>query len=57
MRLRMTEDPLYKDYLANGGGLSSLYLDEGAVRAKRVFTGRILPKARIPSNIRIHFKN
>ena len=34
MRLRMTEDPLYKDYLANGGGLSSLYLDEGAVRAK-----------------------
>lgn len=34
MRLRMTEDPLYKDYIANGGGLSSLYLEEKAVRAK-----------------------
>ena len=34
MRLRMTEDPLYKDYIANGGGLSSLYLDERHLRTK-----------------------
>lgn len=34
MRLRMTEDPLYKEYIANGGGLSSLYLDEHHVRTK-----------------------
>lgn len=34
MRLRMTNDPLYQDFIANGGGLSSIYLDEGAVRAK-----------------------
>jgi len=34
MRLRMTEDPIYKDYLANGGGLSSMFLDEGHVRTK-----------------------
>jgi hypothetical protein len=34
MRLRMTEDPLYKDYIANGGGLSSLYLDENHLRTK-----------------------
>jgi hypothetical protein len=34
MRLRMTNDPLYKDYIANGGGLSSIYLDEGAMRTK-----------------------
>ncbi len=34
MRLRMTEDPLYKDYIANGGGLSSMFLDEGHVRTK-----------------------
>ncbi len=34
MRLRMTNDPLYKDYIANGGGLSSIYLDEEAFRAK-----------------------
>lgn len=34
MRLRLTEDPLYRDYLANGGGLSSLYLDEGALRTR-----------------------
>lgn len=34
MRLRMTEDPLYKDYIANGGGLSSLYLDEHHLRTK-----------------------
>jgi hypothetical protein len=34
MRLRMAEDPLYRDYIANGGGLSSLYLDEHHLRAK-----------------------
>ncbi|MEN6630774.1 MAG: LPD38 domain-containing protein [Sulfuricella sp.] len=34
MRLRMSEDPLYKDYIANGGGLSSMYLDEQHVRTK-----------------------
>ncbi|MBU1363794.1 MAG: hypothetical protein KKE51_08230 [Gammaproteobacteria bacterium] len=34
MRLRMTNDPLYKDYIANGGGLSSLYLDEHHLRTK-----------------------
>lgn len=34
MRLRMNEDPLYKDYIANGGGLSSMFLDEGHVRTK-----------------------
>jgi len=34
MRLRMTENPLYKDYIANGGGLSSLYLDEHHLRTK-----------------------
>lgn len=34
MRLRMTEDPLYKEYIANGGGLSSMYLDEQHVRTK-----------------------
>ena len=34
MRLRMTEDPLYKEYLTNGGGLSSLYLDEHHLRTK-----------------------
>jgi hypothetical protein len=34
MRLRMTNDPLYKDYIANGGGLSSIYLDEGKLKAK-----------------------
>ena len=34
MRLRMTEDPLYKDYIANGGGLSSMYLDEHHLRTK-----------------------
>jgi hypothetical protein len=30
----MTNDPLYKDYIANGGGLSSIYLDEGKLKAK-----------------------
>jgi hypothetical protein len=34
MRLRMANDPIYKDFIANGGGLPSIYLDEGAVRAK-----------------------
>jgi hypothetical protein len=34
MRLRMTNDPLYRDYIANGGGLSSIYLDETALRTK-----------------------
>lgn len=34
MRLRMTSDPVYKDYIANGGGLSSIYLDETQLRAK-----------------------
>lgn len=34
MRLRLTNDPLYKDYIANGGGLSSLYLDERHLRTK-----------------------
>lgn len=34
MRLRLTEDPIYRDYIANGGGLSSLYLDEGALRTR-----------------------
>lgn len=34
MRLRMTNDPLYQDFIANGGGLSSIYLDEDKFRAK-----------------------
>lgn len=34
MQLRITEDPLYKDFIANGGGLSSLYLDENHLRTK-----------------------
>lgn len=34
MRLRMTNDPIYKDFIANGGGLSSIFLDEGALRSK-----------------------
>lgn len=34
MRLRMTSDPIYRDFIANGGGLSSIYLDEGALRSK-----------------------
>jgi hypothetical protein len=41
MRLRMTSDPIYKDYIANGGGLSSIYLDEAALRTKlEKFYGR-----------------
>jgi hypothetical protein len=34
MKLRLTNDPLYKDYIANGGGLSSIYLDESKFRTK-----------------------
>jgi hypothetical protein len=34
MRERMTSDPLYRDYLANGGGLSSIFLDEQHLRTK-----------------------
>lgn len=34
MRMRMTSDPVYKDYLANGGGLSSFFLDEHHLRTK-----------------------
>ncbi|MBK7687124.1 MAG: hypothetical protein IPJ25_14920 [Rhodocyclaceae bacterium] len=34
MRSRVTSDPVYRDYIANGGGLSSIYLDEGKFRAK-----------------------
>jgi hypothetical protein len=34
MRLRLTNDPLYKEFIANGGGLSSIYLDEGKLRHK-----------------------
>ncbi len=34
MRLRLKRDPLYKEYIANGGGLSSLYLDEHHLRTK-----------------------
>ncbi len=41
MRLRLKNDPLYKDYIANGGGLSSLYLDEHHLRTKlEKFYGR-----------------
>lgn len=34
MRLRMTNDPIYREFIANGGGLSSIFLDEGALRSK-----------------------
>ncbi len=34
MRLRLTNDPIYREYIANGGGLSSIYLDEQKLRAK-----------------------
>jgi hypothetical protein len=34
MRLRLTNDPVYKEFVANGGGLSSVYLEEGHLRAK-----------------------
>jgi hypothetical protein len=34
MRHRMTTSPLYREWVANGGGMSSLFLDESAFRAK-----------------------
>lgn len=34
MRMRLTNDPLYQEFIANGGGLSSIYLEEGKFRAK-----------------------
>jgi hypothetical protein len=34
MSSRMSRDPLYKDYLANGGGMSSFFLDEHHFRTK-----------------------
>lgn len=34
MRSRVMNDPVYRDYIANGGGLSSIYLDETKLRAK-----------------------
>lgn len=34
MQKRMSNDPLYREYIANGGGLSSMFLDEQKVRAK-----------------------
>lgn len=34
MTLRLTKDPLYRDYLANGGGLSSIFLEEKHLRTK-----------------------
>ncbi len=34
MATRMASDPAYKDYLANGGGLSSIFLDEHHFRTK-----------------------
>lgn len=34
MRMRMTSDPIYKEWVANGGGLSSIYLDEAKFRTK-----------------------
>lgn len=34
MNLRMRNDPIYKEFIANGGGLSSIFLDDQKVRAK-----------------------
>ncbi len=34
MAMRMRQDPLYKDFIANGGGMASIYLDEAKFRAK-----------------------
>ena len=34
MRLRLTSDPIYREYIANGGGMSSMFLDETRFRAK-----------------------
>lgn len=41
MRMRIAKDPLYKEWIANGGGLSSIFLDEGHFRTKlEKFYGR-----------------
>lgn len=41
MRLRLTNDPAYKEFIANGGGLSSIFLDEHKFRARlQSFYGR-----------------
>jgi hypothetical protein len=41
MVMRLEKDQNYKDYIANGGGLSSIYLDETKLRAKmEKFYGR-----------------
>lgn len=32
MHMRMTKDPIYREWVANGGGLSSIYLDEAKLR-------------------------
>lgn len=34
MASRMTSDPAYKDFIANGGGLSSIFLDETHLKTK-----------------------
>lgn len=34
MASRMTSDPTYREFIANGGGLSSIFLDEGHFRTK-----------------------
>ncbi len=34
MRHRIKSDEVYRQYIANGGGLSSIYLDEGKLRAR-----------------------
>ncbi len=34
MRMRMTSDPTYREFIANGGGLSSIFLDEHHLRTK-----------------------
>lgn len=34
MAMRIRDDPLYREFIANGGGLSSIYLDEAKFRAK-----------------------
>ena len=34
MYMRVKQDPLYKEFIANGGGLASIYLDESKFRAK-----------------------
>jgi len=34
MRARMSSDPAYREFIANGGGLASIFLDESNLRAK-----------------------